>query len=132
MSWVRDRTQLIYRMTDELELRGYKYGENIMLDFMTSRRRKCTSISLFLSQFITLYMVNDQILKSIRYDEDFIYDLGDNVNVTFQKFKNKASIGLRQYYLANDGEMRPGKWGVNISPIVWKRTISPRLDKIRK
>ena len=132
MSWVRDRTHLVFKLTDDIDLRGYKYNREVRVDLMNTTSKKTTSISLLLQQFLTLFHINELILKSIRSKTEFTYDLGDSVSVSYSEFKNKWTVGLRQYYLADDGKMTAGKWGVNICPTVWTRTISPRLPKLRE
>ncbi|GAA5996802.1 transcriptional coactivator p15/PC4 family protein [Rhodotorula paludigena] len=52
--------------------------------------------------------------------EQFL-DLGKNKRVTVSQFKKSTLVQIREYYMGDDGEMKPGKKGIALSVEQWDR-----------
>lgn len=63
-------------------------------------------------------------------DKDPEWSLDKNRVVKVRSFKGKAYIDIREYYL-KDGEMLPGKKGISLSPVQWKKLLE-NVDEINK
>jgi len=57
--------------------------------------------------------------------------LSNNRYLTVSEFKNKVRVDIREYYLNDDGERKPGKKGISLSLEEWKK-ITGNMDKIEK
>ena len=132
ISWIRDRSELGYRITDDLNIKAYKHGTDVRADFVKAEEKKTSCISLIITQFVTLFHINPLILSAIKHKHFYEYDLGEMVKFAFSEYRNKWTVNLRGYYIDDSGETKPGKWGVHICPTVWLRSVTPKLEKIRE
>lgn len=57
----------------------------------------------------------DEMKDAIGEQKAISIDLGNNRRLTLSEFKNNWYVGIREYWQADDGEMKPGKKGVSLS-----------------
>ncbi|XP_027195517.2 single stranded-binding protein c31A [Dermatophagoides pteronyssinus] len=57
--------------------------------------------------------------------------LSNNRFLTVSEFKNKVRVDIREFYLNEDGERKPGKKGISLSMDEWKKIVE-NMDKIKK
>lgn len=57
--------------------------------------------------------------------------LSNNRYLTVSEFKNKVRVDIREFYLNEDGERKPGKKGISLSMDEWKKIVE-NMDKIKK
>jgi hypothetical protein len=60
-----------------------------------------------------------------------MFDLGNKRYASVREFRGKALIDVREYYLDNKGELKPGKKGIALSTAQWaelKKKI-PEIDR---
>uniref|UniRef100_A0A3P8TEU3 Activated RNA polymerase II transcriptional coactivator p15 n=1 Tax=Amphiprion percula TaxID=161767 RepID=A0A3P8TEU3_AMPPE len=50
---------------------------------------------------------------------DNIFQIGKMRYVSVRDFKGKVLIDIREYWMNQDGEMKPGKKGISLSPEQW-------------
>lgn len=64
-------------------------------------------------------------------DDSGKFELSKNRFATVSEFKGKVRVDIREYYMTDDGERRPGKKGISLSMDEWKKLTS-QLDDIQK
>lgn len=64
-------------------------------------------------------------------DESGKFELSKNRFATVSEFKGKVRVDIREYYMTDEGERRPGKKGISLSMEEWKKLTS-QLDDIQK
>lgn len=64
-------------------------------------------------------------------DDSAKFELSKNRFATVSEFKGKVRVDIREYYMTDDGERRPGKKGISLSIEEWKKLTS-QLDDIEK
>ncbi|KPM10504.1 hypothetical protein NH340_JMT03783 [Sarcoptes scabiei] len=57
--------------------------------------------------------------------------LSNSRYLTVSEFKNKVRVDIREFYLNEDGDRKPGKKGISLSMDEWKK-ITENLDLIQK
>lgn len=63
--------------------------------------------------------------------EEGRFQLSNNRFVSVSLFKNKVRIDIREYYLDDNGDRKPGKKGISLSLDEWKK-LKDQLDDIEK
>lgn len=53
--------------------------------------------------------------KSKSDDNEFSWSLDKNRQVTVREFKGKVYVDIREFYLDNNGDLKPGKKGISLS-----------------
>ncbi|KAL7839546.1 hypothetical protein SRHO_G00262040 [Serrasalmus rhombeus] len=73
--------------------------------------------------------------KSDRSNDDNMFQIGKLRYVSVRDFKGKVLIDIREYWMDQAGEMKPGKKGIALNPEQWnqlKEQISDIDDAIRR
>ncbi|XP_018956178.1 activated RNA polymerase II transcriptional coactivator p15-like [Cyprinus carpio] len=73
--------------------------------------------------------------KSDRNNDDNMFQIGKLRYVSVRDFKGKVLIDIREYWMDQAGEMKPGKKGISLNPEQWnqlKEQMSDIDDAIRK
>ncbi|XP_043094116.1 SUB1 regulator of transcription b [Puntigrus tetrazona] len=73
--------------------------------------------------------------KSDRNNEDNMFQIGKLRYVSVRDFKGKVLIDIREYWMDQAGEMKPGKKGISLNPEQWnqlKEQMSDIDDAIRR
>jgi len=60
--------------------------------------------------------------------EDSKFELSKNRFVTVSTFKNKVKIDIREFYLDDSGERKPGRKGISLSLEEWNKMKSSMED----
>lgn len=63
--------------------------------------------------------------------EEARFSLSNNRFLTVSLFKNKVRVDIREYYMDDKGERRPGKKGISLSLDEWKK-MKEQLGDIEK
>ncbi|XP_060927353.1 SUB1 regulator of transcription b [Limanda limanda] len=67
--------------------------------------------------------------------DDNMFQIGKMRYVSVRDFKGKVLIDVREYWMNQDGEMKPGKKGISLNPEQWnqlKDQISEIDDAIKR
>jgi len=56
------------------------------------------------------------------------YQLSQNRFISVSDFKGKKRVDIREYYLNDDGERKPGKKGISLSIDEWKKLRDQMKD----
>ncbi|KAM3842391.1 activated RNA polymerase II transcriptional coactivator p15-like [Diretmus argenteus] len=67
--------------------------------------------------------------------DDNMFQIGKMKYVSVRDFKGKCLIDIREYWMNQDGEMKPGKKGISLNPEQWnqlKDHISEIDDAIKR
>uniref|UniRef100_A0A8C4IDM1 Activated RNA polymerase II transcriptional coactivator p15 n=1 Tax=Dicentrarchus labrax TaxID=13489 RepID=A0A8C4IDM1_DICLA len=73
--------------------------------------------------------------KSSSNSDDNMFQIGKMRYVSVRDFKGKVLIDIREYWMNQDGEMKPGKKGISLNPEQWnqlKDQISEIDDAIKR
>ncbi|XP_044148609.1 activated RNA polymerase II transcriptional coactivator p15 [Bufo gargarizans] len=73
--------------------------------------------------------------QSSSSQEDNMFQIGKMRYVSVREFKGKVLIDVREYFMDNQGEMKPGRKGISLNPEQWnqlKEQMSDIDDAIRK
>ncbi|XP_059406312.1 activated RNA polymerase II transcriptional coactivator p15-like [Carassius carassius] len=73
--------------------------------------------------------------KSDRNNDDNMFQIGKLRYVSVRDFKGKVLIDIREYWMDQAGEMKPGKKGISLNPEQWnqlKEQMSDIDDAIRR
>ncbi|XP_056602394.1 SUB1 regulator of transcription b [Triplophysa dalaica] len=73
--------------------------------------------------------------KSDKNSEDNMFQIGKLRYVSVRDFKGKVLIDVREYWMDQAGEMKPGKKGISLNPEQWnqlKEQMPDIDDAIRK
>lgn len=73
--------------------------------------------------------------KSSSNSDDNMFQIGKMRYVSVRDFKGKVLIDIREYWMNQDGEMKPGKKGISLNPEQWnqlKEQMSDIDDAIRR
>ncbi|XP_034025623.1 SUB1 regulator of transcription b [Thalassophryne amazonica] len=68
-------------------------------------------------------------------NSDNMFQIGKTRYVSVRDFKGKVLIDIREYWMNEDGEMKPGKKGISLNPEQWnqlKDQISEIDDAIKR
>ncbi|KAM4745616.1 SUB1 regulator of transcription b isoform 1-T2 [Anableps anableps] len=68
-------------------------------------------------------------------DGDNMFQIGKMRYVSVRDFKGKVLIDIREYWMNQDGEMKPGKKGISLNPEQWnqlKEQISEIDDAVKR
>ncbi len=62
------------------------------------------------------------------------FQLSNNRFVTISEFRNKVRVDVREYYLNDDGEKKPGKKGISLSLEEWNKLkdLMPKIESAIK
>ena len=85
-----------------------------------------------MDEFTTLYHIMDVISSAVKHRRPFVYELGERVKVSYEQYRGKWTVGLRQYYSNDNGDVTPGRYGVNMETDVWKRIVRQVLPEMCK
>uniref|UniRef100_A0A669QAY3 Activated RNA polymerase II transcriptional coactivator p15 n=1 Tax=Phasianus colchicus TaxID=9054 RepID=A0A669QAY3_PHACC len=72
--------------------------------------------------------------QSSNRDEN-MFQIGKMRYVSVRDFKGKVLIDIREYWMDQEGEMKPGRKGISLNPEQWnqlKEQISDIDDAVRK
>ncbi|KAJ3604577.1 hypothetical protein NHX12_029317 [Muraenolepis orangiensis] len=72
--------------------------------------------------------------KSSSKADDNMFQIGKMRYVSVRDFKGKVLVDIREYWMNQDGEMKPGKKGISLNPEQWtqlKEQIS-EIDEAMK
>lgn len=67
--------------------------------------------------------------------DDNMFQIGKMRYVSVRDFKGKVLIDIREYWMNQDGEMKPGKKGISLNPEQWsqlKDQISEIDDAVKR
>ena len=120
LSWYRDNTPLKWDVSDEVCTFVYTADGEQRIDIFKLGAQKDQVISLKMTQFETLFHITPMVCSSVRKTCQFKYDLGGMVYITYEEFRKRWTVNIRQYYINEVGDEAPGKWGVNLAPDVWR------------
>ncbi|AWP06617.1 Activated RNA polymerase II transcriptional coactivator p15 isoform 2 [Scophthalmus maximus] len=73
--------------------------------------------------------------KASGNNDDNMFQIGKMRYVSVRDFKGKVLIDIREYWMNQDGEMKPGKKGISLNPEQWsqlKDQISEIDDAIKR
>jgi len=76
-------------------------------------------------------VVYDNYPKMSDEEDGNRFPLSKNRFVTVSTFKGKVRVDIREFYMTDDGERRPGKKGISLSLEEWKKLAS-NLSDIQK
>jgi len=67
-------------------------------------------------------------------DGSIQFEFGKNRFVSVREFKGKTFVDLREFYMDNSGELKPGKKGIALFGDQWKtfKGLIPDIDKALK
>ncbi|XP_036385489.1 activated RNA polymerase II transcriptional coactivator p15-like [Megalops cyprinoides] len=67
--------------------------------------------------------------------DDNMFQIGKMRYVSVRDFKGKVLIDIREYWMDQEGEMKPGKKGISLNPEQWnqlKQQISEIDDAVKR
>lgn len=66
--------------------------------------------------------------------DDNLFQIGKMRYVSVREFKGKALVDVREYWMNQDGEMKPGKKGISLLPDQWNqlKEMIPDIDDALK
>nr|XP_045013594.1 activated RNA polymerase II transcriptional coactivator p15-like [Jaculus jaculus] len=73
--------------------------------------------------------------QSSSSSDDNMFQIGKTKYVSVREFKRNVLIDISEYWMNQDGEMKPGRKGIALSPEQWsqlKEQISDIDDAVRK
>ena len=72
--------------------------------------------------------------KESTEDEDTVWDLGNNRQISVRDFKGKLYVDIREMYYDKDANLKPGKKGICLSMAQWRKLLSAveDVDKLVK
>ncbi|XP_076239513.1 single stranded-binding protein c31A [Calliopsis andreniformis] len=57
-------------------------------------------------------------------DEDTVWDLGNNRQISVRDFKGKLYVDIREMYYDKDANLKPGKKGICLNMAQWRKLLS--------
>ncbi|XP_016416593.1 activated RNA polymerase II transcriptional coactivator p15-like [Sinocyclocheilus rhinocerous] len=66
--------------------------------------------------------------KSDRNNDDNLFQIGKLRYVSVRDFKGKVLIDIREYWMDQAGEMKPGKKGISLNPEQWNQLKEQMSD----
>lgn len=69
--------------------------------------------------------------KENNQDEENIWDLGNNRQVSVRDFKGRLFVDIREMYFDKDGNLKPGKKGICLNMSQWRKMLSV-IDDVDK
>ncbi len=67
----------------------------------------------------------------ILFFQDTSFQLSNNRYVTVSEFRNKVRVDIREFYMNDEGQKKPGKKGISLSLDEWKK-LKDMVGKIDK
>lgn len=83
------------------------------------------------TDFIKNYFVILSDAGSSENADNNSFQLSNNRYLTISEFKNKVRVDIREYYIDNAGERKPGKKGISLSLEEWNK-ITENMDQIEQ
>ena len=67
-------------------------------------------------------------------DKDVSFQLSNNRFITVSEFRGKTRVDIREFYLNDEGEKKPGKKGISLSLQEWEKLkeLTSKIDKAVK
>lgn len=56
-------------------------------------------------------------------DEEKKFEISPYRYVTVSRFRGKIMVGIREYYKNSEGDLAPGKKGISLKELEWKRLL---------
>ncbi|XP_051535311.1 activated RNA polymerase II transcriptional coactivator p15-like [Myxocyprinus asiaticus] len=66
--------------------------------------------------------------KSDKNSDDNLFQIGKLRYVSVRDFKGKVLIDIREYWMDQAGEMKPGKKGISLNPEQWNQLKEQMTD----
>ncbi|XP_075697778.1 activated RNA polymerase II transcriptional coactivator p15 [Rhinoderma darwinii] len=66
--------------------------------------------------------------KSSSSQEDNMFQIGKMRYVSVRDFKGKVLIDIREYFMDNQGELKPGRKGISLNPEQWSQLKEQMSD----
>ncbi|XP_051954364.1 SUB1 regulator of transcription b [Xyrauchen texanus] len=66
--------------------------------------------------------------KSDKNSDDNMFQIGKMRYVSVRDFKGKVLIDIREYWMDQAGEMKPGKKGISLNPEQWNQLKEQMAD----
>ncbi|TNN29379.1 Activated RNA polymerase II transcriptional coactivator p15 [Liparis tanakae] len=60
--------------------------------------------------------------------DDNMFQIGKMRYVSVREFKGKVLVDIREYWMNQDGEMKPGKKGISLNPEQWTQLKDQMSD----
>ncbi|CAK9794585.1 Activated RNA polymerase II transcriptional coactivator p15 [Anthophora quadrimaculata] len=72
--------------------------------------------------------------KEVNENEDTVWDLGNNRQISVRDFKGKLYVDIREMYYDKDANLKPAKKGICLNMSQWRKLLSvvEDVDKIVK
>lgn len=72
--------------------------------------------------------------KEVNENEDTVWDLGSNRQISVRDFKGKLYVDIREMYYDKDANLKPAKKGICLNMSQWRKLLSvvEDVDKIVK
>ena len=126
----RAKAPVRWKFTGGFEVALYMHEGQVRVDFTRKGERKHSSVSLKVHQMTTLYHIRDMLTGSVRSYKNVMYDLGGLLYASHEVFRDVWTVNLRQYYVDDEGDQKPGRDGVNIPQTIWTDEILRKLQEI--
>ncbi|XP_030625107.1 SUB1 regulator of transcription a [Chanos chanos] len=67
--------------------------------------------------------------KSSSKKDDNMFQIGKMRYVSVRDFKGKVLVDIREYWMDQEGEMKPGRKGISLNPEQWNQ-LKEQIDEI--
>ena len=76
----------------------------------------------------TVEKIPKKTKKESTENEEAVWDLGNNRQVTVRDFKGKLYVDIREMYFDKDGNLKPGKKGICLNMAQWRKLLAVTED----
>jgi hypothetical protein len=118
VSVARTRQLKRWDISDKVSASVFYCNDSPMVDLINNNK-PTAALSITTDQFMTLNAVKDTVGNG-----NFEYDLGADVFLKRDVFKNKWYVSVRQYFKDVQGLVRPGKQGITMDADTWEGFVA--------
>lgn len=135
LAMYREKAPLVWKIGDntDMKISMYRHPEDgVRTDFTFVNTKKSSCLSLTDDQLCTLNFISSKVDEAVRKFTPVTYELGEEVVLTYSKFRGEWLINIRQFYVDDKGDRQPTRWGVVFKHLTWRQYRSKTASEVCK
>lgn len=120
------------RSRDKFEAVIYLANDGVHLDFIKHGLKKTCVVTLHEEAARTWCFLKDNIQNAVCTRTKYEYELDEQLKLAHEEFRGSWYVVLRQWHRDDKGDLKPGRYGLNMNIDVWTRYFTDKAGEIGK